>query len=200
MSHLHAPVSDSPAAARAALAEAADFAAQLDSHRPYLLRTARMKVRDSAEVEDVVQEALIAAWNGRAGFRGQSSLRTWVIGILNHKIVDLIRDRQRRPTIALDAMEAMADDESNRSLHPFAQVTEGAGAAYERRALCEEVLAELEAYSPKAAQIFVMRELEGEDTGAICRRLRVSNANCYVLLHRARQFLHQRFAAEALAA
>ena len=40
---------------------------------------------------------------------------------------------------------------------------------------------------------------EGE-CGAICKRLSVTNANCYVLLHRARQFLHQRFAAEAFAA
>ena len=200
MSHLHAPASDSPAAARAACAEAAAFAADLDAHRAFLLRTARMKIRDSAEVEDVVQEALIAAWNGRAAFRGQSSLRTWLVGILNHKIVDLIRERQRRPTVALDAIEARGDDEQGGEQHPYAQVTEGAAAAYERRALCLEVMAELEAYSPKAAKIFVMREIEGEETRAICRRLRVSNANCYVLLHRARQFLHQRFATEALAA
>jgi len=200
MSHLHAPASDSPAAARAACAEAAAFAAELDGHRAYLLRTARMKIRDPAEVEDVVQEALIAAWNGRAAFRGQSSLRTWLVGILHHKIVDLIRERQRRPTVALDAIEARGDDEQGGEQHPYAQVTEGAAAAYERRALCLEVMAELEAYSPKAAQIFVLRELEGEDTGAICKRLRVTSANCYVLLHRARQFLHQRFAAEALAA
>ena len=70
---------------------------------------------------------------------------------------------------------------------------EGVAAAYERRQLCERVLEELEAFSPKAARIFVLREIEGEDTGAICRRLQMSSANCYVLLHRARQFLHQRF-------
>jgi DNA-directed RNA polymerase specialized sigma24 family protein len=39
----------------------------------------------------------------------------------------------------------------------------------------------------------VLREIEGEDTSAICRRLKVSSANCYVLLHRARQFLNRRF-------
>ena len=144
---------------------------------------------------------MIAAWNGRAGFRGQSSLRTWLVGILNHKIVDLIRERQRRPTVSIDALDGNpGDDEHNGLGGAFAQSTEGAGAAYERRELCERVLCELEAYSPKAAKIFVMREIEGEETRAICRRLRVSNTNCYVLLHRARQFLHQRFAAEALAA
>jgi RNA polymerase sigma-70 factor (ECF subfamily) len=195
----HFPVADSPAAAVAANEE---FAARIDGHRPYLLRAARMKLRDAAEVEDVVQEAMIAAWNGRAGFRGQSSLRTWLVGILNHKIVDLIRERQRRPTVSIDALEALrADDESGSAGGcAFAQVTESVASAYERRELCEQVLSELAAYSPKAAKIFVMREIEGEETRAICRRLRVSNANCYVLLHRARHFLHRRFATQAMAA
>jgi RNA polymerase sigma-70 factor (ECF subfamily) len=179
------------------------FVAQLDSHRQYLMRAARMKLRDAGDVEDVVQDTLIAAWNGRAGFRGQSSLRTWLVGILHHKIVDLIRDRQRRPSVSLDAFDALdslpgEDDQLLPGVN--AQSTESAETAYERRALCERVLGELEAYSPKAARIFVMREIEGEETRAICRRLRVSSANCYVLLHRARQFLHQRFALQALAA
>jgi RNA polymerase sigma-70 factor (ECF subfamily) len=166
------------------------------------MRAARLKLRDAGDVEDVVQEAMIAAWNGRAGFRGQSALRTWLVGILNHKVVDLIRERQRRPTVSIDALEAVpGDDELNGAAnHPYAQVTEGVASAYERRALCVQVMSELEAYSPKAAKIFMMREIEGEETGAICRALRVSNANCYVLLHRARQFLHQRFSAEAMAA
>jgi RNA polymerase sigma-70 factor (ECF subfamily) len=176
-----------------------DFAAAIDAHRSYLVRAARMKLRDAGDVEDVVQDAVIAAWNGRAGFRGQSSLRTWLVGILNHKIVDLIRERTRRPTLSLDAFDAARDDEQPNG-GAFAQVGEGAATVYERRELCTRVLSELEAYSPKAARIFVMREIDGEETRTICRRLRVSSANCYVLLHRARQFLHQRFATEALAA
>jgi RNA polymerase sigma-70 factor (ECF subfamily) len=195
----HAAVADSPAAAGAA------FADQIETHRAYLTRAARLKLRDAGDVEDVVQEAMIAAWKARAGFRGQSALRTWLVGILNHKIVDLIRERQRHATVSLDALDAAdagaSDDSAGlHAVHGFAQVSEGAAIAYERRALCEHVLCELEAYSPKAAQIFVMREIEGEETGAICRRLAVSSANCYVLLHRARQFLHQRFAQDALAA
>jgi RNA polymerase sigma-70 factor (ECF subfamily) len=189
----HAPVADSSSA----------FVAQIDSHRPYLMRAARMKLRDAGDVEDVVQDTMIAAWNGRAGFRGQSSMRTWLVGILNHKVVDLIRDRQRRPTLsidALDALETLPGDDDQALPGAPAQSTESAAATYERRAFCEQVLGELEAYSPKAAKIFVMREIEGEETRAICRRLKVSNANCYVLLHRARQFLHQRFATVMLAA
>ena len=189
----HAASADSPAA----------FAAQIECHRSYLLRTARMKLRDPSEAEDVVQDAVIAAWNGRASFRGQSSLRTWLVGILHHKIVDLIRERQRRPSVSFDEIaEFLSDDEGgDAASHPQDAYHEGVAVAYERRQMCQQVLDELEAFSPKAARIFVMREIEGEETGAICRRLKVSSANCYVLLHRARQFLNQRFASySALAA
>ena len=190
MNTLHAAVADSPAA----------FAAQIDSHRSYLLRAARMKLRDSSEADDVVQETVIAAWRGRAGFLGQSTLRTWLVGILRHKIVDLIRERRRRPSISFDEIAAFVGDDEQADGVSHARINEGVAVAYERRRLCDQVLDDLEAFSPKAAQIFVLREIEGEDTGAICRRLNVSSANCYVLLHRARAFLHQRYESFAAAA
>ena len=192
MLNIHPAVADSSAA----------FAAQIDCHRGYLLRVARQKLRGCSDAEDVVQDAIIAAWNGRDGFRGQSLLRTWLVGILNHKIVDLVRARRRRPAVSYDEIaERLGDDESGEVAGvPFRGSSEGVAVAYERRQLCAQVLDELEAFSPKAAQIFVLREVEGEDTRAICRRLRVSSANCYVLLHRARQFLHQRFATMSPAA
>lgn len=186
--YTHDAVADSSAA----------FAAQIDSHRAYLLRAARMKLRDFSEAEDVVQDTLLAAWNGRAGFRGQSALRTWLVGILNHKVVDLIRERQRRPAMSYeDAAGGLEDSDAIDALG--AATVDDAAITYERRKLCADVMDELEAYSPKAAKIFVMREIEGEDTRAICRRLSVSSANCYVLLHRARHFLNQRFEAYAVA-
>ncbi|MEO8132829.1 MAG: sigma-70 family RNA polymerase sigma factor [Betaproteobacteria bacterium] len=186
MPSIHPAVADSSTA----------FAARIDCHRAYLLRVARQKLRAPDEAEDVVQDALIAAWNGRAGFRGQSSLRTWLVGILCHKVVDLVRARQRRPTVSYDDVAGFAgdDDHGAGAGIPFRGSSEGVAVAYERRRLCEQVLTELEAFSPKAAQIFVLREIEGEDTQTICRRLRLSSTNCYVLLHRARQFLHERFA------
>jgi RNA polymerase sigma-70 factor (ECF subfamily) len=177
----------------------ADLAREIDSHRSYLMRAARSKLREACDVEDVVQETIVAAWNGRAGFRGQSSLRTWLTGILHHKIVDAIRERQRRPLIATDAVDTGTGDgaDDHDTVAAVTRSSEGAAAIYERRRFCIEVLDQLEAYSPKAAEIFVLREIDGEDTGAICRQLNVSSANCYVLLHRARAFLNERFAMAA---
>lgn len=45
------------------------------------------------QVEDVVQQVFLSAWESLAGFRGQSSVRAWLLGIARHKIQDLYRAR-----------------------------------------------------------------------------------------------------------
>ena len=71
--------------------DAQAFATEIDSHRRYLLRVAQLQLRDPDLAEDVVQEAIVAALGAREGFTGKSSLKTWLTGILKHKIVDAIR-------------------------------------------------------------------------------------------------------------
>ena len=79
----------------------ASFRAQVENLRPYLLRYATLQLRDTAAAEDAVQEALLAALAGEANFAGRSNLRTWLTGILKHKIVDTLR-RQSRERPALE--------------------------------------------------------------------------------------------------
>src|SRR5258706_8913317 len=93
---------------------AADIAAQLETHRGYLLRVARLQLRDEALAEDVVQETMLAALSG-SGFSGKSSLKTWLTGILKHKIVDAIRKKQREPTVA----SAFGDIDSELDIEDF---------------------------------------------------------------------------------
>jgi len=66
----------------------ADFATLIHTLRGYLLRVAVLQLRDSDLAEDVVQDTLVAALQGAGGFSGRSSLKTWLTGILKHKIVD----------------------------------------------------------------------------------------------------------------
>src|SRR5258706_5562375 len=77
------------------LSTRADFRSQIEGLRPYLLRYATLQLRDAAAAEDAVQEALLAALAGDANFAGLSKLRTWLTGILKHKIVDAIRRQSR---------------------------------------------------------------------------------------------------------
>ncbi len=82
------------------LAASADFRRQIEDLRPYLLRYASLQLRDAAAAEDAVQEALLAALAGESNFAGRSNLRTWLTGILKHKIVDAIRRQSRERTAA----------------------------------------------------------------------------------------------------
>src|ERR1700704_3785157 len=86
------------------------FATELETHRRYLLRIATLQLRDPALAEDVVQDTLVAAIQGEKSFSGKSSLRTWLTGILKHKVVDAIRQKTRAPTLASLEDECRLED------------------------------------------------------------------------------------------
>ncbi|HTS23356.1 MAG TPA: sigma-70 family RNA polymerase sigma factor, partial [Casimicrobiaceae bacterium] len=94
-----------------------DFASRCNSHRGYLLRVAVLQLRDNELAEDVVQDTLVAALAGEKGFSGRASLKTWLTGILKHKIVDAIRRKAREPVTTpladetqLGEMDALFDE------------------------------------------------------------------------------------------
>ena len=170
-----------------------DFRSQVESERPYLVRYAALQLRDAHAAEDAVQEALLAALAGEASFAGRSNLRTWLTGILKHKIVDAIRRASRE--IALPA-ESEGDSSEFDHLfkendhwveHPAAWANPHACLEQKQFfAVLEQCLAKL---SPKASQAFMMREHLGSDTDEICKELSVTPTHCWVLLYRARMAL-----------
>jgi RNA polymerase sigma-70 factor, ECF subfamily len=167
---------------------------ELERHRPYLLRFALLQLRDRSAAEDAVQETLLAAIQGASRFAGQSSVRTWLVGILKHKIIDGIRRSAREQPGELragaDAMEDLdayfADDGH------FAE-TPGEWASPERsleeRRFFEALERCLQSLPRKTASAFTMRELMGLETEEICKELGVSTSNCWVMLYRARMSL-----------
>jgi RNA polymerase sigma-70 factor (ECF subfamily) len=64
---------------------------------PVLLAYARARLQDHHEAEEAVQDCLLAAWAQREAFAGRSTVRTWLVGILRHKLLDRLRARRRRP-------------------------------------------------------------------------------------------------------
>jgi RNA polymerase sigma-70 factor (ECF subfamily) len=176
------------------LADAADFRKKIEDLRPYLLRYAGLQLRDAAAAEDAVQEALLAALAGEAGFEGRANLRTWLTGILKHKIVDIIR-RQSRERPAAD-VEADGDSEDFDALFDRRGHWEESPDAWEQPegALGQkQFLAALEAclraLPERTARVFMMREHLGLETAEICKELGITPTHCWVLLHRARMAL-----------
>src|SRR5262249_33647025 len=67
---------------------------------------------DRAEaVDDLVQEVFLAAWKALPDFRGESELRTWLLGIARHKIADYYRERLSRLAQADGAVEDATPDD-----------------------------------------------------------------------------------------
>jgi RNA polymerase sigma-70 factor, ECF subfamily len=175
------------------------FPADLVSHRPAMLRFARRKIRDAELAEDAVQDAIVAALASRDSFKGQSALRTWLIGILNHKIQDAFRRELRyvRPDASegIDydgsnlesALERMGRPQAHEDIAFADPMTEVA-----RRRMRERLASEIDALPPTLKEVFTLQALEGVETEEVCRRLQISEANCWVRLHRARKRLSQR--------
>src|SRR5262249_761718 len=63
----------------------------VDQHGNYLYRYALIRLRNPQIAEEIVQETYVAAFQARDRFGGQSSERTWLIGILKHKVLDHFR-------------------------------------------------------------------------------------------------------------
>lgn len=172
---------------------------ELAAHRNAMLRFARRRVRDDALAEDAVQDAMLAALGSLDHFQGQSTLRTWLIGILSHKIQDAFRRETRYVPIddtGDDDDGAMASQLAVRQ-HPSADVAEADDPL--RRAQASqfhEALADaIDRLPPTLADVFRMQAVEGRSTAEVCAELGITESNCWVRLHRARRRLVDEMAA-----
>jgi RNA polymerase sigma-70 factor (TIGR02943 family) len=160
-----------------------------------LLRFARLQLRDQAAAEDAVQEALAAAWTQAGRFAGQSEHKTWVFGILRHKLIDTLRARQR--TVNLSALDAELDEETLLDRELFKDNGHWSGEAKPRPwptpetalrqqqfwALFELCLNHLPEH---IGRVFMMREFLDFEIEQICGELQLTANHCSVLIYRAR--------------
>jgi RNA polymerase sigma-70 factor (ECF subfamily) len=176
---------------------ASTFAASVESHRGYLLRIATLQLRDRDAAEEAVQETIVAAFAGRERFDGRSSLRTWLTGILKHKIVDAIRRRQREPLLEASLPDELDLDDVD-GLFRRGGAWDDAPADWgdpeaalgrqEFLAVLDQCLGLLPA---NTARVFLMREVMGMSTDEICKELGISPNNLWVILYRARMALRE---------
>jgi len=154
---------------------------ELASHRAHLVRFARRRLRDPNLAEDVVHDVFEAVLAGRAVFGGRSALRSWLTGILKHKIVDLVRR-----DAGTDSYDESFDDAGPTALAcPSARPDEVA----ELRQWLAVTLARIAAMPDGLRDAMQLRVLEDLPTDEVCRRLAISEANLFVRLHRARRQL-----------
>jgi RNA polymerase sigma-70 factor (ECF subfamily) len=151
---------------------------ELAHWRPQLLAFALRRMRSREQAEDAVQETLMAALEGLDRYAGESSLGTWLFGILKHKIVDGFRRGPPEDLLELD-------EENMRHEGPGPEQT---CASFSALSVIERSLGKL---PRKSAHAFVLREVLGMDTSEVCRTLQVTPTHCWVLVHRARARLRR---------
>ena len=166
-----------------------DFALQVDQLRPQLLRFAHAQLRNEAWAEDAVSDTLLAALAKPQAFAGQSQLKTWLVGILKHKLIDQIRRHSREVSAT-----TREDDEDIDGL----LFDDGGGwrdkpaewgdpeAACGRREFFEVLEVCVDKLPGVQGRVFMMREWLELDSAEICKELSITTTNLWVLLHRAR--------------
>lgn len=158
----------------------------------HLRRYALVRLRDPAQAEDVVQEALVAALGAGARFEGRSRLRTWLTAILNNKIADHLRGvvRTRAVMVSRDEVQAETDEEGAAIRWQAAEGVDHAsdpGRVLAARQALADVARDLDRLPRRSAAAFVMSDIEGFGTREVCDELDLSPANLWVVLHRARK-------------
>ncbi len=176
----------------------------LIAETPALLAYARSRLRDHQEAEEAVQDCLLAAWRQRADFTGRSSLRTWLVGILRHKLLDRLRARRRRPDRPDPFSPAPAGQDTDDDYDPLEACFTPGGAwridptfamggladcprdASLRAELRGLLRLCLDALPATLRRLFSLRELDHLDTREAAELAGVSPASAPVLLTRAR--------------
>lgn len=173
----------------------------ISQHGDYLFRFAMVRLRDEHLAEDALQETLLAALQGRQKFSGESAERTWLVGILKHKIVDLIRKKVREPTLVnvqepldfeQDEVTSSMFDETGHWVSPC-QDWGSPDKVLEQKRFWEILTECLKRLPPQLAMLYSLREISGMETEDICKDLNISPTNSWVMLHRARLGLKQCF-------
>lgn len=175
----------------------ASFDDELVEHRVYLMRFARLQLRNDAWAEDAVSETMLAALSKPQTFGNRSQLKTWLIGILKHKVIDLIRSNTRE----LAAPDDNSDDDSD-ELDKLAFKTDGhfvntpndwgdPHQTLQQSQFFQVLDACMERLPPALGRLFLMREWLELSSQEVCKELSLTPTNLYVQLHRARLRLQE---------
>jgi RNA polymerase sigma-70 factor, ECF subfamily len=169
----------------------------LRDDREFLLRLAHAQLRNPQEAADAVQDAALAAWQTIDRFEGRSSIRTWLVGILRFKILDVLRERQRHPTLPHDEVEQelqtldsdlLFDDAGRWTEEPktWWSVSDNPSDTLQQNQIMRLLQQCLNKLPEKTAHVFLMREYLGFETTEIAQRTGLQAGNIRIILMRAR--------------
>ena len=165
------------------------FRTIMERHNRRLYRVARTILRDDSEAEDAVQESYLRAFAALGSFRGDASLATWLTRITLNEALG--RKRRQRPTVELEALDAMKERSAQIIRFPTMQTDtdpERSAAQREIRRLLER---SIDALPEPFRVVFVMRDVEELSTEETAGFLGIKPETVKTRLHRARRLLRE---------
>lgn len=119
----------------------------VERHAPALARFAS-SLGERQDVEELVQDTFVRAFGSLEGFRGESTLRTWLFTILRHLLLDRRRSQARRPmAVAIEEADAVTEFDA----------LDGIVASETER----NVSRAIETLTPTQREVFILRVSEG---------------------------------------
>jgi RNA polymerase sigma-70 factor (TIGR02943 family) len=172
-----------------------DPAAWVDLYGDSLFRFALARVNDPAAAEDLVQETLLAALKNRSRYEGRAAVKTWLMAILKHKIVDHYRKNTReRPIESMDTDSDAFNARFNARgswRQPPAKWAASPQKTVESKAFMDAFYQCLAGLPERLARVFRLREIDGIKGKQLCEEMQITPTNSWVMLHRARMRLRE---------
>jgi len=182
------PSDDAELVRRALARDDTAFRIIMERHNRRLYRIARGILRNDTEAEDVVQEAYVSAFTHLDGFRGDSSLATWLARITMNEALG--RLRRERLAVDLDTFEAQRTEAQ---IIQFPQTVTSDDP--ERTMAQREILQLVERATDNLPEIFrivfITRVIEGMSVEETADLLGLRPETVKTRLHRARRLVRE---------
>lgn len=181
------PPPDDLLVARARQGDRAAFGQLVDRHGGRLFGAVVRILGDAAVAEEVVQDALVAAWRALPKFRGDARFDTWLHRIAVNKARNKRLYRRRRALHRHDPLHTDADDDRP----PLQLVHPGPlpDRAVDRAEASRRLQAGLDALTAEHREVLVLRDLQDLDYDEIADVLGIARGTVKSRLHRARAAL-----------
>ena len=170
----------------------------LQRYGDYLFNIALLKVNNTEQAEDLVQETLLSAYKAREGFKGGSTEKTWLTSILNNKVIDYYRKKgsQKNSATYLQETEAAFTEQFFESgegemPHWLDQTApndwgNGADEKINQQEFYKILQACIHKMPPKLSSVFMAKFMDETATDIICKEFELSASNYWVIIHRAK--------------
>ena len=163
----------------------------VDRYGDLMYRYTLVRVKDPNSAEEIVQMTFFSALQSQNSFAGRSSEKSWLFGILKHKILDHFRELGKSRNMDLldedggDPLENQFDSKGHWKKMPV-RWSEDPEKAAENSQLAKALAHCIDGLSEKFRSIFVLKEIDGLSSEDICNEFNIKPTNLWVMLHRTR--------------